>query len=172
MNADDVKVGRYLRVPAGADMTRSTTYYCQVTEVAAVHDGFVHVRATKTNKAGDPSRRFTKREGIFSHVHVYAILNLAEISLHRPAIAEDWYKRGAEVVELEYHGHGHYSAERVKVVKVTQAMVFTSSGRRFWRKSTGLVGQTSKRIAGVQIDPIRIVRPDNVHAVAYFEGKR
>lgn len=170
MNADEIQPGRYLRVPAGADLTRGTTYYCQVRELAAVCEGYAHIWVTMTNVMGKPTRR--KRKGEYRDVTAMVIAKLAEITRHAPALPEDWYQRGAEVVELEYHGSGHYSAERVKVVKVTPSMVFTSSGRRFWRKSTALVGQTSKRIAGVQVDPLRIVRPDNRHAVAYFEGKR
>jgi hypothetical protein len=169
VNADDIKPGRYLRVPAGADLTRSLPYYCRVDRVEALSNhGYVHAMVTKTNIDGRPTRRWRSHDRAYRDVTAYIIAN----SLHGPAARPAaWYAPGADVVELEYLGHGRYSAERVTVTRVTPAQITTSSGRKFWRKTTGMVGQTSKRHAGIQVNPIRVVPLDNPHAVAYFEGK-
>ena len=167
MKATDVTAGARLHVPAGADLSRRSAYYCRVDRVEAIDPaGNVHVFMTKTRGTGQTV--MTRRQGRRVAATGYAVLDPAQLAENMPA----WYAPGADVVELEYLGHGHYYAERVTVRHVTPAQITTSSGRRFWRKTSGLVGQGTKRAAGIQVNPVRIVPTDNPHAVAYFEGKR
>lgn len=83
---------------------------------------------------------------------------------------EQWHAVGATVVELAYAGRGHYSAHETTVVRLTARQVITATGCRFWRHGTAnplkLVGQTSKQHAGIPVDVVRLVTPDNRHAVA------
>jgi DNA-binding PadR family transcriptional regulator len=81
---------------------------------------------------------------------------------------ERWMAPGSTIVELEYHGHGIYSAEETTVTRVTPQQVFTATGNVFWRSRCGRrrVGETSRRNANIPTRYIRIVPRDNKHAVA------
>ncbi len=79
---------------------------------------------------------------------------------------EQWFAEGAAVVELTYHGGGHYSAIATTVARVTRTQIITTGGTRFWRSKCGmkLVGQTDRLNGGMRIDPTRLVPPTNPHA--------
>lgn len=79
---------------------------------------------------------------------------------------EQWYAEGSDVAEMAYHGGGFYEARPVTVTRVTKAMIFTSSGRRFWRKSMFQVGQQDAVYWAMYPDvpKWRIVPTTNPHA--------
>ena len=83
---------------------------------------------------------------------------------------ERWYVVGAPVVELAYLGRGEYAAEATTVSRLTARQIVTATGRRFWRYGASsplaLVGQSDARAAGMRINPVRLVPPDNRHAIA------
>ncbi len=83
---------------------------------------------------------------------------------------ERWYAAGATVVELSYLGRGQYAAEATTVVRLTPRQIVTATGRRFWRYGAAnplaLVGQRSNQIAGIRVNIVRLVSPDNRHAAA------
>ncbi len=86
------------------------------------------------------------------------------------AVHEHWYAVGAPVVELAYLGRGQYAAEATTVARLPPRQIVTATGRRFWRYGASsplvLVGQSDARAAGIPINPVRLVPPDNRHAVA------
>lgn len=84
-----------------------------------------------------------------------------------------WCEVGTPVVELTYLGRGQYEAKATTVVRLTARQIITGTGRRFWRYRAAnplkLVGQTSNQIAGIPIEPVRLVSPDNRYAVAALD---
>jgi hypothetical protein len=88
------------------------------------------------------------------------------------AIHEQWLSVGSEVAEMVYEGNGVYIAERVTVTRVTKAMVFTSSGRRFWRKARLQVGHGSGLKPLGNAPRRQIVPLDNRHAAPLIKESR
>lgn len=80
---------------------------------------------------------------------------------------EQWFAPGQTVVELTYYGGGHYGAIASTVLRVTACQIVVTDERRFWRDRCGrkLVGQTDRLNGGIDINPIRLVPPNNPHAM-------
>lgn len=85
MKPEEITAGVELRIPAGADLTRSQTYYARVDQVADQGgNGYVHVFMTRMNAAGRP-RSFGRPDGTRLETTGHAII-LAELcSLRVPA---------------------------------------------------------------------------------------
>ncbi|MFY1686387.1 hypothetical protein [Plantactinospora sp. WMMB782] len=77
--------------------------------------------------------------------------------------AEAWYAVGQPVAELAYLGQGRYESHLVTVVRVTKAMVFTDSGRRFWRYRNGRneVGSRDRQLITASAVVFRLVPADH-----------
>jgi hypothetical protein len=83
MKPEEIVQGVELRVPAGADVTRSKTYYAKVDEVDRVSNGYVHVFVTMMNAAG--RIRTADRGGVTTNCTAYAIVNAELCSTRVPA---------------------------------------------------------------------------------------
>jgi len=87
MNHADIKVGAVLRVPAGADLTRGQTYYCRVDRIEHVGDQnhpYMHAFASVMRADGRLTRRWIRREDRYRPVTVYIVVNMNQISEHKP----------------------------------------------------------------------------------------
>lgn len=79
---------------------------------------------------------------------------------------EQWFAPGQLVCVLFRAPGAIYSAAETTVTRVTKAQIVTEDGRKFWRKTGQLVGETTRKLTyGRLAETVRIVPLDNVNAV-------
>ncbi|RKR92644.1 hypothetical protein BDK92_7086 [Micromonospora pisi] len=86
--------------------------------------------------------------------------------------AERWFALGEPVAELAYLGRGKYEAHATTVTRVTTSMIFTASGRRFWRYTNAMneVGSRDRQIITANALVFRIVPIDHPRAAPLLAG--
>lgn len=83
MKTEEIVKGVELRVPAGADLTRTKTYHALVDEVDNTVNGYVYVFVTMMNAAG--RIRTSTLGGVTTNCTAYAAVNAELCSPRVPA---------------------------------------------------------------------------------------